>query len=285
MSERCIGLDLRGEKILTASTRLESGRLVVERLDEVTSTEALISSLAEGVPVRLSVPNHQTMVKTVRLSESGSISLQDRLQFELAQSLLEDADAFQFDQVSSGVPERHLGFIWRKESLNELTQRLGLSGESETRPVSYRARSIALGRGFLAVCDGRDDNLIVLADLAGESASLCYLYNRHIVDVAVMPLGGYDLNADFGRRGFGVDLRTLMNYRQSTLLDAGISVPLAGLYLTGETVDDAMLVAVKESFPVAVSIPRPHEGFFGSLDDHTRATLPLYLTAVGLTVN
>jgi len=106
------------------------------------------------------VPDQHTIVKTIRLSETGSTNLPDRLQFELIQSLLEDAALFQFDQAPSGIPERHLGFIWRKEYLTELTSKLGLTEESTSVPVSYRARSIALGRGFLAVCDGRDDNLM-----------------------------------------------------------------------------------------------------------------------------
>jgi len=285
MSELWTGLDLRGERLLAASARQESGRLVVERLEEVASTDSRLLSLIEGGCVRLTVPDHHTIVKTIRLSETGSTNLHDRVQFELVQSLLEDPAMFQFDQVTSGIPERHLGFIWRKEYLNELTRKLGLGDEPVVRPVSYRARSIALGRGFLAVCDGRDDNLIVLADLAGKSASLCYLFNRHVVDIAVMPLGGHDLTGEAGRRGFGVDLRTLMNYKQSTLIDAGISVPLGGLYLSGESVNDATVAAVQESFPVEVSIPKPHEGFFGALDDTTRDDLPLYLAAVGLTVN
>ncbi len=285
MSERCTGLDLRGEKLLAASTRLESGRLIVERLETSSAIESPHLSLVGGDRIRLAVSDHHTMVKTIRLSETGSTNLNDRLQFELIQSLLEPAEMFQFDQASSGIPERYLGFIWRKEYLYELTTKLGLNEESTAEPVSYRARSIALGRGFLAVCDGRDDNLVVLVDLAGDGASLCYLYNRHVVDVAVMSLGGYDLNGDTGRRSFGVDLRTLMNYKLSTLLDSGISVPLAGLYLTGEQVDDAVIAAVQESFPVAVSIPKPREGFFGAFDDATHRALPLYLIAIGLTVN
>ena len=151
--------------------------------------------------------------------------------------------------------------------------------------ISHRARSIALGRGYLAVCDSRDDNLVVLADLAPDCASLCYVYNRQIVEVAAMPLGSYDLGSEVGRRRFGVDLRTLMNYKQSTLLDAGVSVPLTELLLTGEPVDDALLAAVRESFPIQVERPRLHDGFFGSVSDAVRGSLLLYLTALGLTVN
>jgi hypothetical protein len=285
MSSRSTGLDWRGDRLLLAATSQESGRLVVERLEEVEPPETASPLLTGEHNVRLAVSDLQSMVKIIRLADTGSVGLEDRLKFELIQSLLEDAQAFCFDYVSTGMNERHLGFIWRREYLADLSRRLGLASLPDGSQVSYRARSIALGRGYLAVCDGRDDNLTVLADLAGESASLCYVYNRQIVEVAAMPLGSYDLGSDTGRRRFGVDLRTLMNYKQSILLDAGISVPLTGLLLTGATVDDAMLASVRESFPIEVGRPKLHDGFFGSVGEDVRGSLPLYLTALGLTVN
>jgi hypothetical protein len=285
MSVRRTGLDQRGDKYFIATTSSESGRLVVERLEETTSACDAAQSLPEGDCLRLAVSDLRTLVKTIRMSDTDTVNLRERLQFELIQSLLDDAEAFCFDYVATGVPERHLGLVWRKKHLEELTQQLGLTWPSNNGHISFQVRSIALGRGYLAVCNGHDDNLTVLVDLAGESASLCYLYNRHIVDIASIPLSRHDLTTASGRRRLGVDLRTLMNYRLSMLLDAGVSVPLSGLLLTGESVNEVLLAAVQESFPVEVSVPKPHEGFFGALDDDARRALPLCLTALGLTVN
>ena len=75
-------------------------------------------------------------MKTIHLPETGSAGLRDRLEFELVQSLLDDAAAFRFEYVATGVPERHLGLIWRRNYLDTLVRRLGLdSGDRERTPV------------------------------------------------------------------------------------------------------------------------------------------------------
>ena len=55
MSERHTGLDRRGDRLLIATTNSESGRLVVERLEELPLSFEATRSLAEEPCLRLSV--------------------------------------------------------------------------------------------------------------------------------------------------------------------------------------------------------------------------------------
>lgn len=285
MSNRRIGIDLRGDSLLIAATVAESGRVTVLRLDQIRPPVLDDGALAPDDSIALAVPDNQVMVKTVRVNPTGAISQSDRVRFELLQSVLEGEDAYHFDSTPTGNNDRRLGLIFHRQHIAELTDRLGLSAAAQENRVFFQSRPVALGRGYLAFGLELNDPFIVLVDLAGDAASICFVYDRRVVDVASLSLSGHDFSVDPERRRFAVDLKTIINYKQSTLRDAGISVPPARVLLSGELMSDAVRDAVQSHFSVEVAGTKLNEGFFGSLARAARDSLPLYVAALGLTVN
>ena len=285
MSQRSIGIDLRGDTLRIATTRVESGRIIVDNLEQVPLPYPDEQAWADGACVTLSVPESQVMVKAVRIGPRGTVPLSDRLRFELVQSLLESETLFHMDTVATASPDRYLGTIFRREHLKELTERVGLAALAESPRLSVQLRSVALGRGYLAFCSAQDGGLVVLVDLAADAASICFVYERQIADVASLAMSNYDLTDESGRRRFGVDLKTIMNYKQSTLREAGISVPPSALYLSGEPFGTAVSSAIQFYFSIEVVSPPMIDAYFVGLDQVARDALPDYLVALGLTVN
>jgi len=285
MSDRRIGVDLRGTDFLVVAARTESGRTVVESLNRSTAPPGNDLELAGHTGVTLAVPDSRVLAKTIRLQIDDPTSEQDRLRFELAQSLLEGEDSFHFDFVATGRAGYHLGLAFRREHLAEIAHNHGFGTAFREGRLSFQSRAVALGRGYLTFGIGGDGDLVTLVDLDDDSASICFVYKRHIVGVASLALAGHDLAAENGRQRFAIDLKTVLNYRQATLLNTGISVPPAGLILCGDLVDDALQRTLHAYFPAGVTRPRLHEGFFSAVDNTAREALPLYLTALGLTVN
>jgi len=284
MSERRIGIDLRGDRLFAASVRDESGRLVVDRLEAGFGTLDEQRNLLEQGTVTLAVPDRLVMVKRIQLESSFSCSLDDRLHFELAQSLLESEDIFHFDYLPVEGENRYLGMIIRREHLAEMVERYHLESLHTEHRLSFRARAVALGKGYLTFGASQDGDLTALADLAGEAASICLIYHRRIVDIAALPFG-QELLSDAGRERFAVDLKTLVNYRLSRLFEVGVSVPLGGVLLSGDGVDDDLLRVTEAYFPAGVDRPRLLDGYFSAGVERARETLLRYLVALGLAVN
>jgi len=285
MSHQRVGIDQRGGELIAVTVREDAGRVVVDHIE--TGTDALVDprDVVQDFTVRIAIPDHLVMVKRLRLDGSSAGSLRDRVCFELTQSLLEGEDQFHCDYLPVDDSGRYLGTIVRREHLDELAGRYGWKTPFDDTRLSFQTRAIALGKGYLAFGAATDTDLTALVDLAGANASLCFLYDRRIVEIASVALTGYDLAGEPGRECFAADLRTVINYRLSTLFKAGVSVPLGKLLLCGEAVDDKLFRKVQGHFPMGVGQPHVMEGYFPACNESRREKLPLFLVALGLTVN
>ncbi|MEW5794934.1 MAG: hypothetical protein AB1772_01110 [Candidatus Zixiibacteriota bacterium] len=285
MNRRRIGVDFHADFVRVATTHSEFGRTVVEKLEQLAPPIPEEWARDTGGRFALSVPDSQTMVKALRIDPSGSIPLADRLRFELAQSVLESESLFHMDTIGTVLPDRHLGMIFRREHVKELTHKVGLAPILESEGVSVQSRAIALGRGYLTFCMCQDGGLVVLADVSAKAASICLLYDRQIADVTSLPMLDYNMADDSGRARFGADLKTILNYRQSLLREAGISVPPSAIFVAGEMSEETVLKTLQPHFAVDVSAPRLIEGYFAGLGQADHSVLSAYLVALGLTVN
>lgn len=284
MSDRRTGIDQRGSGLFAVSLRNDDGRMVVDRLEANLGSLDERRDLVQEGAVGLAVPDHLVMVKQIQLEGSFTGSLQDRVHFELAQSLLESEDEFHFDYLAVDGENRYLGMIVRREHIAAIVDRHTLGSLRADHRLSFQARAVALGRGYLAFCSSQDSDLTALVDLAGAAASVCFIYHRRIVDIAALSTG-CDLSSESSRERFAVDLKTLVNYRLSTLFQSGVSVPLGKLLLSGDAADDELFRKVQSYFPVGVDRPGMLEGYFSACGESTREALPMYLVALGLTVN
>ena len=87
------------------------------------------------------------------------------------------------------------------------------------------------------------------------------------------------------REQLAVDLKTIVSFRLSSLMDRGVSTPLSTLILSGQGVDDDLRQVLQTYFPVGVKAPLLNPGY---LAESVRDALPSterFLVALGLTVN
>jgi len=284
MSDRRTGIDHRGGGLFAVSLRNDAGRVVVDRFEANLGSLDERRDLVQDGTVGIAVPGQLVMVKRVQIEGSFAGSLTDRVHFELAQSLLESENEFYFDYLAVDAENRYLGMIVRREHIAEMVERYSLGSLQADHRLSFQARAVALGKGYLAFCSSQDNDLTALVDLAGAAASVCFIYHRRIVDIAALPIE-YTLSGESDRERFAVDLKTLVNYRLSRLFDMGVSVPLGKLLLSGDTTDDALFRKAESYFPAGVDRPGMLEGYFSTCAESARESLPLYLVALGLTVN
>lgn len=279
-----IGLDIRRDTFYLAEvTRREDG-FEVSRLHQAKVAEAAAEFMLPGVQLAVAVPDASVMVKNLLIPASSPGAVESVVSFELAESLLEDLSEFRFQTVPTGQPGRYLGLIYRRESLRELTARLGVP-ETEAAQVTHLLRALALGRGYLAFCERAAGELIGLVDLGGDTASVCLLLQNGVVDLASVDLRGFDLTHDTGRKQFAIDLKTVVNFRRAALQDRGVGLPLSTIILSGDNVDGRLREMVRGYFPGGVEAPRFRLGLFRPECGLAETNPEHYLVALGLAAN
>ena len=285
MSDIYTGVDRRDRGTFVATTGSESGRTAIQSLRQITEETDSPADWVGNAGVRVAIPEPPAMVKSIRIAAGDEPPVEDRLRFEMSCSLLESADKFIFATQATGNDCRYLGMMLRRDRAARYCDSLGCDFESNGNRLSFQLRAIGLGLGYLTFCRKEEAELVCLTDLTSSAASICLVSGSHIVDVASLATADFDLQTEAGRERFAVDLKTIINFRQATLMEAGISVPVSSLLFAGDDVDDGFREIVGKYFPVGVKAPRMHDGFLAGLDIDDPELLTLFLVALGMAVN
>ena len=235
-------------------------------------------------PIVVAVPDTDVQIKRLHLVAREDNSLRNRLLYELVQSVLEDEQSFVYDVHPAGHEGNWFGLIFRRRALERLSLDCGLAG-SEVTPPGYLPRSMALGRAYLTFCRQEEGDLICLADLTKGAVSICFVQGGRIVDLASLALRQHEFDSPAGREQLAVDLKTIVSFRLSSLMDRGISTPLSTLVLSGQGIDDNLQRVLQTYFPVGVKSPRLNSGYLTDEIKDTVQDAERFLVALGLTVN
>lgn len=277
-----VGIDRRGNSCYAVQVSESAGRPEVHSVVCYKNDHVPENLLSDQNRVVLSVPDDQVQVKPLSLSHSDPIDVSDRARFELSQSLLEPESEFLFDILVSDQSDRMMGLIYRKHGLEELQSEYGITNLSE---VSYLIRAAALGRGYLAYAREVPGELVALVDFDGRLASICLIYRRRMVGLAHIVSGSLDHASDEELSRLAAELRTVMNFKLSTLANQGISLPLSELLLSGSGNDNRLRATLQPHFPTGVGQPELNTGYFGERVAAGEVPLSDYLVALGLIVN
>ena len=290
VNQQVTGMDRRNGRILIAETEVGGGRPKVLSLHDWSADMVDSAGDTHSSQVVISVPDDEVLLKHLRKPAGSAGSERDRLAFELVQSLLEGEDQFVFDFLPLSGHNAWLGFVFRRQRLQELLKsygkpRVSIPAESVPEELPFVSRSRALGQGYLAFCEQDDGEVIGLADVSEKSVAICLLHNRRIVDLAHLTLRRGDQPTERFNEQLSVDLRMVVNFRLSGLANLGISAPLSRMILLGDGVDDNLRQTAEKYFPVGVTAPRLQRGYFAESAVSDPATAVNYLIALGLTVN
>ncbi len=277
MSAR-VGIDLRGNDLCTASVGEVDGRVQILWLARAPRSEQI--SYPENAQLSVAVPDHLVMVKQYQMRNGVGPDLETRLQFEMEQSLLEEGSLFAFDSLRTGLTDRHLGLIYRRERLKSLADAVGMSPELNSR--NCLARSAALGRGYKAFCRTSGGELHGLIDLSETELSLCLLYRGEITLLGHLTLDTYDATSESSIRRLAMDIKTLVSFKLASLAEMGLTLPMSRLTLSGD-LPDALFDQLTRYFPTGLGKAEVNPSFLSDSVD-TAQRPELYLPALGMAV-
>lgn len=281
ISSRIVGIDACGDRVISATVDAETGQpRVVALLDHIPEN---LASFADTF-LSISVPDEECLVKTLHLKGSDRGDIELRGKFELSQSMLDPAEAFQFDLMSTSRPDCYIGLAYRRERLQEHERAIGLP-DGASHVHLFRSRAASLGLAYRTFCRAKGGELICLADFAPPAVSICILHRHHIGALAHLTFSNADLADSSSTRRLAVNLKTVVNFKLSSLADDGVTIPLSALVISGEPIDGPLKGMLEEYFPMGVSHPELDPALFAAPEVLAEGSAMRSLVALGLTVN
>lgn len=269
------GIDCRDGRCVIAEVASGGERPEVHRLLP-TDPPVHPGSVGDSLDaLRLVIPDRLAMVKPLWLSAADGNALTERVKFELSQSLLDSLDLFDTECYPTSLTGHYLAVVVRRADVHEVWGRMLDATPGDSGVHIVRAR--ALANGYRHFCKPESGRLLALADLSGGEVSVALLYDGGLVALAAAtppPAGSIE-----AERRLAVDLKTVINFKISSLAGLGITIPLSKLLLCGG--DDALLSSelFARFFPCGVARPIFHEEYFP--DSIDRQELHRYLPALG----
>lgn len=278
-----IGVDFDGPECRLAVVDSGAGRL--EQLIACPASQlADYSGTLNAGRVVLPVPTNHVLVKNLRLGDDGRNRF-DRAAFELAQAVLADERDFVFDVLPTGLTDHLLGLAVRRETVDRMVGDRMVTAAGQVAPGHYRASAVALGLGFLHyAAPASAEPVAITADTDGL-ISIGIVHRGHIVALGHLDASRLETETPSGRERFAVELKTVIDFRLASLFDLGLTLPLAGMQVTGKAFDTELIEVLESYFRVAVSRPGWRAGMNlpPGLENDTQPGA--YLVALGLTVN
>ena len=286
-----IGFDRRKDFCYAAKVRREVGRPLVERLLKFDNDHRPEKELRESARMIYAVPDNEVIVKNITLDPAETNRVELKARFELAQCLLEDECDFQFETIHTGIENKFIGTIIRNQlicSYNRGIMKNGPVGDNrddlktDYAPIySGCIRAVSLGRGYLTFCHRERGELMVLADFNEEIVSICFIYRDNIIGLGYMMLSGFNLEEESYIEKLAVEFKTLINFKLASFHKDGITIPLSGLFLSGENVIEQVKRAIAPFFAVPVKSPRINTGYFPEPSQFSSIPLNDYLVSLG----
>lgn len=272
-----LGIDLRANIPHRAVVSQTSGRPEIVQL--AAGADSIVAD--SSIELAIAIPDDLVLVKSLAMRNGSAIDLGARIRFELVHSVLEPENEFLFDSFKSGLSDRYVGLIYRRDRLEQFLQMLNIRGGLNVH--RFLARAAALGRGYMTFCRPEGGELQCVADITRSEVSLCFLYRGEITSLASMRLSGYDWSSPSAPRKLARELKTLVNFKLAGLADLGITIPLSVVILTGEPVDNNLFDILSGFFPIGVASPRFNQACLGR--DALHPQPDLFLAALGAAVN
>jgi len=281
--------------LLRTGIDCQDGRVVLARVDNggerpVGKTLGVVEGdcpaghdcLCGSAPI-LVVPDREVIVKLMLVPGTEKVHDRRLLEFELAACMLESERNFVFDAIPTGFPQQHLGLVYRRERLAQLYDRIGLWPKQRFAAGRCRARSVALGRGFMSFCQQLEDELVCLIDIAGEDGSVCLLRHGDIVNVGCFGASGLTDSDPETTRRIAIEAKTIVSFKLASLGQGAGPMPPPRLLLSGESVSPAARDIFADYF--AGEIGRPQLDMTRMTPDIQAPTNPeCWLAALGAAV-
>ncbi|MDZ4723230.1 MAG: hypothetical protein SGI97_04930 [candidate division Zixibacteria bacterium] len=270
MQTSSVGIEIGLETHTLVQVSSDGGRPEVKQLRLVDRGQLSESLAIHPKAMSVVLPDSETIVKMISLPNHGHLDKNAVAEFEFAQSLLDDKNAFRFITMPGFGEEKQLGVAFRKSREEHLVQTIVLSHSLHGTAIDTIPRALALGRGYLNFCLPDESEFLCLVDVHKQTelgASICFLYKRAIIGLARVGFEQAGAESDEQCKAIGFELKTIINFHLAGLFDIGLTRPLGTILLSGEPATNRLCATLTTLFPVGVASPKANYGYFTNVDE------------------
>jgi len=280
-----IGVDLCDNVYYVSRVLHGTGRLQVKALIRYEKDHLSDHHFLNSGKVILSIPENKAIIKKIKLIDVKIEDVKNRASFELLQSIPDNPDDYYCEILETGIKGTYLGMAAHIKDLETSVVDPFYKAANLNEKPGTQVRGVALGMGYITFCHPESGEMVVLIDIYGAMASICFVYKRNIIGIANLRLKKADIINEGGLNSFAVELKTLINYHLNSIFHDNATLPLSALLISGF---DSLAMAVpilKKYFPVMVGQPRLNHGYFTEPEKMAGVPLEKYLVALGLAIN
>ncbi|MEW5993757.1 MAG: hypothetical protein AB1744_05095 [Candidatus Zixiibacteriota bacterium] len=280
-----VGIEPRTDCCLLARSEYsEHGRRITD-LAKIARQHVQRHPLLQTAELVIAVPDDKVMVKSLRV---GKAEAEDIICFELAHTILDSEQNYLWDAIRCGMESnRYLGLLARREEIQKVTQTM-VSGLADiarqarhSEQVRYEVRAVALAKGFVEFCEQTEAELYCLVDASSDMASLAFVQNRSILDLACISTERLRSNTTLGVQYFAAELKTVIDFRLRSLREHLESSHPPTVVLSGNT---ELLDILGSRLQAPVVHPLFNPDLIADSAKPFGAVIDDFLIALGLTV-
>ncbi len=255
------GAAVLGGTLHAARVENDGARTIVTRL--MTSDDNVNGDTLESGRLFFGVDSSLAVVKKIQIKKSPSADAIEMARFELAQSLLDPPDSFYFDILPLNGRDgfqRFLSIAYHKAEINRLIE----SYQATLRkPSGFKLHAAALADGYLTFCRREPGELQVIIDVEADSVTLAILYRDKLFGAGSLEsIPGETMSSAIAKK-LAAEFKLMLSFDLSELFQAGITVPVSRIILSGRhAADELLIAALRERFGTPIARPKFNEGYF-----------------------
>jgi hypothetical protein len=275
-----IGVDCRDNLYYAARLNYSGGRPDVKALLRLDKENLKNHHLLKGDNLIFSINDDKVTFKKIQIDKNDEM-LNEKVNFELAQSMLDDESNFIFDHIESYDTNKIIGMVVNRSGIEKI---ISDHSFAKTAKVGFLARSLGLAKGYMTFCRQTGGELIALLDFNAPIVSIAFIYKNKIIDLAHVKMDNQNIDDESRLNQLAVEIKTMLNFKQASFSDEGVSIPLSAIVVSGYDFDDPMFKKFKDSFNLPLSHPEINPAYFDRNRDTQQIPLEKYLVALGLAV-
>lgn len=260
------GAAILGGTLHAARVENDGARTIVTRL--MTADDDVNGDTLESGRLFFGVASSLAVVKKIHIKKSPSADAIEMARFELAQSLLDPPDSFYYDIVPLNGRDgfqRFLSIAYHKDEINRLIE---VYQTMLRKPSGFKLHAAALADGYRTFCRREAGDLQVLIDVQTDMVTLAIIYKDKLYGAGNLETIPGDTLSSASARKLAAEAKMMLSFDLSELFQAGITVPVSRMVISGRhAADELLIAALRERFTTPVVRPQFNEGYFHPLSE------------------
>jgi len=276
---RKYGADLIGSKLYLSALTISGEKKTVDLFLEVNTSEGEKQPFENNSEIYFSADSSEALVKRIKVPPLEGLESEKIALFELQTFLLDESERYYKETYKLDHRPEFLAVAYSREKIDS---KMNLLRNFLPNPKGFKQRALALYEGFKHFCRNEGGEMICLADFGREEITLCFVENGQPVATDFLRI--QDTREEWDSElpsDILIDLTAILKYQSSLLFQAGFSVPLSTIVISGNKSGEELVLQIQKNTRIKAVLPKMKNELFAP---ELAGKAHKFLVSIGLTV-